>query len=66
MQKNIVMTMLGPEAVGKTTLLATMYNELAKIETTEHGFHFAAVNDTGVDLETAYHKLSQIIEEPVC
>ncbi|HDN27222.1 MAG TPA: hypothetical protein ENG03_09040 [Thioploca sp.] len=63
MQKNIVMTMLGPEAVGKTTLLATMYNELAKIETTEHGFHFAAANDTGVDLETAYQKLSQIIEK---
>jgi len=55
--------MLGPEAVGKTTLLATMYKELNSM-TNYTRFTFLADNDTGINLDSAYHKLSRIIEQP--
>jgi GTPase SAR1 family protein len=65
MPKKITMTMLGPEAVGKTTLLATMYSQLTTInETYEHGFDFAPAGNTGKDLRDALDKLREVIEKP--
>lgn len=55
--------MIGPEAVGKTTLLATMYKELNKMKSYAR-FNFYAENDTGINLDSAYQKLSRIIEQP--
>jgi len=64
MSAEFTVMMMGPEAVGKTTLLATMYKELAKIESYAR-FTFYADNDTGINLDNAYQKLSRIIEQPV-
>lgn len=55
--------LLGPEAVGKTTLLATMYKELSKIKSNTN-FALNAENDTSVNLEDAYQKLGRIIDQP--
>lgn len=55
--------MIGPEAVGKTTLLATMYKELIKIKSYAR-FAFIAASDTGNRLDEAYYKLSKITEQP--
>lgn len=64
MQK-ITMTMLGPEAVGKTTLLATMYSQLATINNTyKHEFEFMPAGNTGIDLRDALEKLRQVVEKP--
>lgn len=66
MPNKITMTMLGPEAVGKTTLLATMYKQLVTInETFEHGFDLAPAGNTGADLGEALIKLRQVIEQPL-
>ncbi len=55
--------MLGPDGVGKTTLLATMYHELSHIDN-QSGFKFVASKDTQHDLKEAYQKLSRIIAQP--
>ncbi|MBF0226885.1 MAG: hypothetical protein HQK76_15670 [Desulfobacterales bacterium] len=62
MAENFTIMMMGPEAVGKTTLLATMYKELTKMR--QYGFEFMADNDTGLKLDRAYQTLSTIIEQP--
>ncbi len=54
MAAEFTVMMMGPEAVGKTTLLATMYKELAKIKSYAR-FTFYANNDTGINLDNAYH-----------
>ncbi len=55
--------MVGPDGVGKTTLLATMYHELSLLENLS-GFEFTASQDTQQDLQEAYEKLHQIITQP--
>ena len=55
-----MMMMIGPDGVGKTTLLATMYHEFDK----QSGFELAASKDTDADLQEAYLKLSNIITQP--
>lgn len=61
---DVIMMMLGPNGVGKTTLLATMYQELLRLN--EHSsFTFLADNDTGVELDKAFYMLSQIIRQPI-
>ncbi len=55
--------MIGPDGVGKTTLLATMYHELSKIDN-HFGFEFIANKDTQLDLQEAYQKLNSIIAQP--
>ena len=57
------MMMVGPDGVGKTTLLATMYRELTRIKD-QSEFEFAATEDTHHDLQDAYQKLEKIIEQP--
>jgi len=59
----MVVMMLGPRAVGKTTLLATMYKELLRLKVSSK-FDFLAINDTGVDLDEAYQKLKTITAQP--
>ncbi len=55
--------MIGPDGVGKTTLLATMYHELAHIDDNS-GFTLMAAADTEKDLQEAYEKLSTIVTQP--
>ncbi len=55
--------MVGPDGVGKTTLLATMYHELSQLDN-RSSFEFVASKDTQHDLEEAYQKLSNIIAQP--
>lgn len=59
----MVVMMLGPRAVGKTTLLATMYKELIRFRI-HSKFDFMAVNDTGIDLDEAYQKLKAVTAQP--
>jgi hypothetical protein len=54
------MMMLGPDAVGKTTLLATMYHEFDD----QSGFELSASGDTHQNLLEAYQNLSSIITQP--
>ncbi len=61
---DITMMMLGPNGVGKTTLLATMYQELLRLNE-RSSFTFLADNDTGIELDNAFHMLSQIIRQPI-
>lgn len=61
---DITMMMLGPNGVGKTTLLATMYQELLRLNENS-SFTFLADNDTGIELDNAFHMLSQIIRQPI-
>lgn len=63
MSRKIIMTVLGAEAVGKTTLLATMYSQLARINNSQ-GFFIKAIGDTGTKLQEAREKLDTIIDEP--
>jgi GTPase SAR1 family protein len=63
MENQSIMIMVGPDGVGKTTLLATMYHELSHQEETS-GFKLVASPDTHHDLVEAYHKLSHIITQP--
>ena len=60
---NFTFIMMGPEAVGKTTLLATMYKKLINMKGYDQ-FEVSPGGDTGVDLERAYQKLASIIEQP--
>lgn len=55
------MMVLGAAAVGKTTLLATMYNKLVQ---TTGSISLIASNNTGVDLANAYDKLAKISNQP--
>jgi hypothetical protein len=55
-----MMMMIGPDGVGKTTLLATMYHQFDK----QSDFELAASKDTDADLREAYLKLSNIITQP--
>jgi GTPase SAR1 family protein len=57
------MIMVGPDGVGKTTLLATMYHELLRLNNSS-GFEFAASEDTHYDLQEAYKKLTTILRQP--
>ena len=50
------MIVLGPSGVGKTSLLATMYKEFAKLESS---FGFLPVGDVQNRLDDAYHKLAR-------
>jgi len=63
MENQSIMIMVGPDGVGKTTLLATMYHELSHQEETS-GFELVASPDTHHDLVEAYQKLSHIITQP--
>lgn len=58
----IKMMMLGPRAVGKTTMLALMYKGLVggNLQST---FGFKATRDTALDLDEAYHKLTEILDQ---
>lgn len=63
MANRTVMMMVGPDGVGKTTLLATMYHELSLMNELSD-FEFKADEDTHLDLQEAYQKLSSIITQP--
>ncbi len=63
MSNKTAMIMVGPDGVGKTTLLATMYHELSCIKN-ESSFELAASRDTHHDLQEAYNKLSTITAQP--
>ncbi|OAD20252.1 Signal recognition particle, SRP54 subunit, GTPase domain protein [Candidatus Thiomargarita nelsonii] len=60
MPKQTTMMMLGPDAVGKTTLLATMYHEFDN----QSDFELTTSGDTHQNLQEAYQKLSSIITQP--
>lgn len=61
----ITMMMLGASGVGKTTMLATMYRELLRMDTeAQAGFTFKAIGDTMYDLNDAYEKLEDLIKTP--
>ncbi|OQW92761.1 MAG: hypothetical protein BWK78_00650 [Thiotrichaceae bacterium IS1] len=63
--KTVVMTMLGAEAVGKTTLLATMYQALGNIcDNRQKGFALEAFPNAGRDLQDALDNLAAIINQP--
>jgi GTPase SAR1 family protein len=55
--------MVGPDGVGKTTLLATMYHQLSQLIDSSH-FNLTASADTAKDLFEAYEKLSSILTQP--
>ncbi|NJO17823.1 MAG: NACHT domain-containing protein [Thioploca sp.] len=57
------MMMLGPDGVGKTTLLATMYHQLSQTDN-DSPFTLMATADTHQDLQAAYEKLSTIMTQP--
>lgn len=63
MANGTIMLMLGPDGVGKTTLLATMYHELSQIDNNSP-FTLMATADTHQDLRAAYEKLSTITTQP--
>jgi choline dehydrogenase-like flavoprotein len=63
MSNEIVMTMLGAEAVGKTTLLATMFAKLVNLSDGK-GFSLSASHDTSVNLTKAIGNLASVIEQP--
>jgi len=60
MSAKITMTVLGAEAVGKTTLLATMYTKLVH---SSGNLSLKASDSTGVALSKAYEKLAKRISE---
>lgn len=55
--RKFLTTMLGPSGVGKTTLLATMYNQLINIHASN--FKFKAEGDTPANLHDAYQMLAR-------
>ena len=61
MPNQTMMMMIGPDGVGKTTLLATMYHQF---DQQQSGFELAASKDTDADLKEAYLKLSKILTQP--
>lgn len=63
MPNRAILIMLGPDGVGKTTLLATMYHELSYLEN-QSDFKFAANENTHKDLQEAFQKLNTIITQP--
>lgn len=58
----ITMMMLGPRAVGKTTMLALMYRGLVGGNLNSI-FDFSAARDTALDLDEAYQKLTEILNQ---
>lgn len=63
--KSITMMMLGPRAVGKTTMLALMYKGLLGVNSNAQ-FDFQADDyDTSIDLNEAYLKLTDILNQPI-
>jgi hypothetical protein len=63
MANGTIMMMVGPDGVGKTTLLATMYHELSRVDN-DSPFTLMATADTHQDLQAAYEKLTTIITQP--
>ena len=61
---SLTMMMLGPSRIGKTTLLATMYNELQKLHA-QAGFDFLAEDATSQDMHEAYNHLQRITQQKV-
>jgi hypothetical protein len=59
-KSEINMTMLGPSRVGKSSLLATMYQEIIKLKA---GFDIVAVDDTSDRLNEAYGRLSAVMNQ---
>lgn len=57
-EKVVNMIVLGPSRVGKTSLLATMYNEFARLGVS---FNFRAVGETGDLLGEAYQRLGEVM-----
>jgi hypothetical protein len=64
MQNRTIMMMVGPDGVGKTTLLATMYHELSILNAHRSAFELLASQDTHDDLQEAYQKLTTIVTQP--
>lgn len=62
---NITMMMLGPRAVGKTTMLALMYKGLLGVNLNAHFDFQADDHDTAIDLDEAYLKLTEILNQPI-
>ena len=61
MAENVVnMIVLGPSRVGKTSLLATMYNEFSKLG---GSFNFRAIGETSDLLGDAYQRLSDVMQK---
>lgn len=63
MPNETIVMMVGPDGVGKTTLLATMYHQLSCIDN-QTDFQLVASEDTHQDLIEAYEKLGTIITQP--
>lgn len=61
MSKSINVIMLGPEAVGKTTLLATMYKQMGRIGTMA-SFNLTATEKTTNYLDDTYLKVSDVLK----
>ncbi len=62
--RDITMMMLGPRAVGKTTMLALMYKGLGGVNLNTH-FEFETEYETVQELNEAYLKLTEVLEQPV-
>lgn len=58
----ITMMMLGPRAVGKTTMLSLMYKGLVGGDL-KSTFDFSAARSTAIDLDVAYQKLTEILNQ---
>ncbi|MDW8244788.1 MAG: hypothetical protein RMJ88_16390 [Thermogemmata sp.] len=61
-EPEINMIMLGPSRVGKSSLLATMYREVNKLQS---DFEISPVGETHDRLDEAYHNLRRVIDQPV-
>lgn len=61
---DITMMVLGPRAVGKTTMLSLMYKGLAGVNSNSH-FEFEAEYETAIELDDAYLKLTDVLNQPV-
>lgn len=65
MLPEMAMMVVGPEGVGKSTLLATMYKEFINTEQTSSAFKFATSKQATVALEESYQKLSEVVNQPL-
>jgi energy-coupling factor transporter ATP-binding protein EcfA2 len=64
MLNEMVMMVIGPEGVGKSTLLATMYQEFINTPN-DSLLGVVATKETKRALEESYQKLSEIVTQPV-
>lgn len=64
MLNEMVMMVIGPEGVGKSTLLATMYQEFINTPN-DSLFEVVTTKETKQALEESYQKLSEIVTQPV-